>query len=361
MATDKLKLPKQLPSSTHEVIVLLEEVYMTVEDLDTSPRSHELISYHHVTKPHRIETRIQCASIVIAVQASITSESMGEAPYLKCIIAPGVGTDHIDLDECHRRGIRVVNSPGSTSLAVSEHALGLYFAARRKMVTLHHVLRDVDENGENVWKREGNAAGIMRMANGKPPAALGQEVAGIFGYGFIGKHLATLCKSLGMKVLISERKKSAADTAPPPTRIGDGGSNVTRIPFGEVVRSATVLFITCPLAPETLNMIDSPEFEVMRPEVVVVNVSRGGVVNSAALIRALRENRISGAAVDVYDKEPASSSHEDTLLAEESKSTNLTLSPHVGYFSGQTVLALKNMTKEHISNYISGNEDNFVV
>ncbi|KAI1630681.1 hypothetical protein F4809DRAFT_647159 [Biscogniauxia mediterranea] len=123
MAVDGLKLPQKLPSSTHGVIVVLEGIHVPIDQVDTAPRSHELNSYHYMAKPHEIRERIQQASIVVVVQASITSASLGEAPYLKFITVPGAGSDHIDLDECRRRGIRVANPPGSTSPAAAEHCL----------------------------------------------------------------------------------------------------------------------------------------------------------------------------------------------------------------------------------------------
>ncbi|KAI5925557.1 glycerate dehydrogenase [Camillea tinctor] len=368
MAGDELKHPQKLPSSTHEVIVLLDGINFILDNVDTAPQSHELISYHYMVQTHEIRERVQQASIVIATQAPINGESLGEAPYLKFVIVPSVGTNHIDLEECRRRGIRVANSPGSTSLAVAEHCLSMYFAARRGTVTMHNVLRDVDENGKNIWKREGNASHKMKMANGNPPVALCQEVVGIFGYGFIGKRLATLCEALGMKVLISGRKtKPGGATTNTPAQNGNestssnGNSSVTRTPFDEVIRSATVLFITCPLTPETANMLDGPEFAAMRPEAVVINAGRGGVVNNVVLVQALRENRISGAAVDVYDREPASSVEDSVLLAEDARDLNLTLSPHVGYFSGQTVLMMDKMTRAHLKNYATGEEGHYVV
>lgn len=141
MASNTLKTPQQLPSSTHEVIVVLEETHLVVDDVDTAPRSHQLVSYFNVSQADEVRERIQCASVVIATQALITAESLGEAPYLyvgpihrarplidgvrKCIITPTAGTNHIDLDECRRRGIRVARCVGSTSPAVAEHALSL--------------------------------------------------------------------------------------------------------------------------------------------------------------------------------------------------------------------------------------------
>lgn len=149
MVLDMLKLPEGLPSSTHEVIVLLEEVHMVLEDIDTAARTHEYISYQRISKAEEVRERIQCASIVIAPQAFITAESLGDAPHLKCVITPTAGTNHIDVEECRRRGIKVAKCLGSTSLAVPEHALSLYFAARRKTIMLHNEIRTVDEDGKN--------------------------------------------------------------------------------------------------------------------------------------------------------------------------------------------------------------------
>lgn len=99
MVLDMLKLPEGLPSSTHEVIVLLEEVHMVLEDIDTAARTHEYISYQRISKAEEVRERIQCASIVIAPQAFITAESLGDAPHLYAYLdihAPLIGdsTDH---------------------------------------------------------------------------------------------------------------------------------------------------------------------------------------------------------------------------------------------------------------------------
>ncbi|KAI0014933.1 hypothetical protein F4780DRAFT_766273, partial [Xylariomycetidae sp. FL0641] len=187
MTQDSLKLPKQMPSTNHEVIVFMEGMYMSLGEVDTTPRSHEVISYHRITDAEEIRQRIQCASIVIVIQSVISAESLGEAPYLKCVISPTAGMNHVDVEECHRRGIKVTSSPGSTSPAVADHALSLYFAARRKTVMLHNDMRTLDENGQNTWKRLGTAAGLMLTANGQPPFSLDQEVAGIIGHGNIGQ------------------------------------------------------------------------------------------------------------------------------------------------------------------------------
>ncbi|KAI1445662.1 D-isomer specific 2-hydroxyacid dehydrogenase [Annulohypoxylon stygium] len=346
MATNTLKTPERMPSSTHEVIVVLEETHLAIDNVDTVPQSHELISYFSITRADEVRERIQCASIVVATQAFITAESLGEAPYLKCVITPTAGTNHIDIDECRRRGIHVAKCPGSTSLAVPEHALSLYFAARRKTVLLQNEIRTVDENGKNSWKRHGSIAFKMQTANAHAPPSLEQEVVGIIGFGHIGKRLELLCKALGMKVLIAERK-------------GRDQVRESRVRFDQVIRSATVLFICCSFSEEDRNMVDTHELSVMPPEAVIVNVSRGGVMNTAAVIQALREKRISGVAVDVFDREPASSEDDSAFLVAGTTDLNLTLSPHVGYFSTKTVLTMLSMVKAHIKNYVLGDYAKF--
>lgn len=334
--------------------MVLEETHLVVDDVDTAPRSHQLVSYFNVSQADEVRERIQCASVVIATQALITAESLGEAPYLKCIITPTAGTNHIDLDECRRRGIRVARCVGSTSPAVAEHALSLYFAARRKTVLFQNELRTVDKDGKNSWKLQGSIAFKMQTANGHAPYSVEQEVVGIIGFGNIGKRLEVLCKGLGMEVLVAERKGRSQVREP-----SDKDSSHPRVPFDQVIRSATVIFICCLLNEETRNTIDARELDAMQPEVVIVNVSRGPVMNTAAVLEALREKSISGVAVDVYDREPASTEDDSAFLFPDTKDLNLTLSPHVGYFSTKTVLTMKAMVKDHIKNYVSGDFANF--
>ncbi|KAK9413613.1 putative D-isomer specific 2-hydroxyacid dehydrogenase NAD-binding domain-containing protein [Seiridium unicorne] len=360
MSLDALKLPKHLPSLTHEVVVLLEGVHMTIEHVDTAPHSHELISYHRITKADEIRERIQCASIIIATQCLITADSLGDAPHLKCVITPTAGTNHIDLEECRRRGVKVAKCQGSTSPAAAEHALSMleYFAARRKTVMLHNDIRTLDVNCKNSWKRQGSIAYKMQTANEHAPYSLGQEVVGIIGYGNIGKRLEVLCKGLGMQVLISERKGASEvrKISNPET-----GRLYSRVPFGEVISSATVIVLCSTFTEQLRNLIDASELNAMRPEAIIINVSRGGIMNSAAVIQAMREKRISGASIDVFDHEPASTADDSPFLAEDTKDLNLTFSPHAGYFSTKTVLTMKSMVKEHIQNFISGDYANFDV
>lgn len=154
-----------------------------------------------------------------------------------------------------------------------------------------------------------------------------------------GKRIDFFYKALGMKVLISERKHGilSMDTV---------GEMRERTLFNEVIRTTTVLFISCTSNGDTRNMIDAAELNAMQPEMIIVNVSRGDVVNTTEVIKALRKQRILGAAADVFDQEPADTKENNAFLAEDVKDLNLTLSPHVGYFSLNTVLTMKVMVGE---------------
>lgn len=163
-----------------------------------------------------------------------------------------------------------------------------------------------------------------------------------------------------MHVLISERK-GALETRKMDSSSNSGGTEsvVSRTPFDQVIRTATVLVLCCTFTESSRHLIDAAELSVMRPEAILINVSRGGILNNAAVVGALREGRISGLAVDVFDSEPASSAEDSALLAAEARALNIVLSPHVGYFSTKTVLTMKAMVRDHIKSFVEGDYSKF--
>ncbi|KAI0112399.1 D-isomer specific 2-hydroxyacid dehydrogenase [Nemania sp. FL0031] len=169
----------------------------------------------------------------------------------------------------------------------------------------------------------------------------------------LGKRLSVLCQGLGMEVMVSERKAVTSVD-----RLGKGSA--IRHPFRDVIERATVLFICCTSSSETQNMIDAAELSTMRPEAVIVNVSRGDVLNTDAAVKALRKDLISGVTVDMFDHEPASTAEDSAFFAEDSKDLNLTFSPRVGYLSTQAVVTMKMMVRTCIKSFVAGNFDDFI-
>lgn len=150
-----------------------------------------------------------------------------------------------------------------------------------------------------------------------------------------------------MSVLIAERKSAAA------SKIRSG-----RVPFKEVMKTCTVLLLACPLDEESSNMISEPELQAMRPDSIVVNVARGGVMNEAALLKALKEKWIYAAATDVFVNEPATK--EGCQLIRDCPS-NLTLSPHVAWYGGTCLENLQLTIKETLESYVAGKIINSVL
>lgn len=218
---------------------------------------------------------------------------------------------------------------------------------------LHNTMMDHDEHRANAWRAKGSMSSLLLDAEGRPPHTCGNEVAGVVGYGPIGQRVAQLCRALGMEVLVAARKgaepAAAADGAP------------ARTAFAEVVRRATVLFLVVPLTPETRDLIGAPELAGMRPDAVVVNVGRGGTVDEAALVDALRRGGISGAATDVYETEPAGSGRDSVLLGEAARDLNLTLTPHLAWCADQTRVNVRRVVGENLRAFVRGEEGPNVV
>lgn len=152
-----------------------------------------------------------------------------------------------------------------------------------------------------------------------------------------------------MKVLIAERKG-----------IPESSTRSGRTSFTSILAQSTVLVLTCPLDASTRNMISHSELRSMKRDAIIVNVARGGVVDETALVHALKEGWIAGAATDVYEVEPASKEN-SVLLREYDSKLNLTLSPHMAWFSGTTVENLQRTLKENMERWVMGKAQNVVV
>lgn len=184
------------------------------------------------------------------------------------------------------------------------------------------------------------------------------------GYGAVGKHITRLCRALGMKVVISQRKGDASPSTTTPLTNGQqeevaelaaAGGEPPRVPFKDVLTQATVLFLALPLTPQSAGLISAPELAQMRPDAVVVNVSRGGIVDEAAVVDALRSRALFGYGTDVFAREPAGGSDDSPLLGvAEAGGLNLTLTGHLAWFSGTTMSNQVRRVKENLGAFLDG-------
>jgi lactate dehydrogenase-like 2-hydroxyacid dehydrogenase len=175
----------------------------------------------------------------------------------------------------------------------------------------------------------------------------------------IGKRIADLGRTLGMKVLVAARK--TADTSSLNGVLPTPSTDSDRVPFDDVLRQATVLVLAIPRNPQTLNLISTAELEKMHKYAVLINIARGGIVDEAAVVQALKDKQIAGYATDVYQVEPIDRPEDTPLLAEDAKDLNITMTPHLAWFSQRTLKNLGNILKETVEGWGTGNAINVVV
>jgi glycerate dehydrogenase len=175
----------------------------------------------------------------------------------------------------------------------------------------------------------------------------------------IGKRIADLGHALGMRVLIASRK--TASTASLGGALPTPKAEKDRVPFDDVLRQATVLVLSLPRNPETLNLLSTAEFAKMHPYAVVINIARGGIVDEAAMVHALKHKQIAGYATDVYAVEPVGGPEDTPLLAEDARDLNITMSPHLAWFSQRTLKNLGDILKATVEAWAKGEEMHVIV
>ncbi|KAK7422008.1 hypothetical protein QQZ08_009729 [Neonectria magnoliae] len=327
-------MPSSFTSPTHFNIVALETFFTPLPTLSLpSPHTFSLTTYEKTTVAE-LPARIKDADILITTVVALRADTLSSqiCPRLKLIAVLAAGTDSVDLTACKQRGIRVLSSPNCNNDAVAEHAIAMYFATRRSiMPTMRGLLA-----GE--WLRRGSIMHEGFMAD-RPPRACRDETVAIIGHGAVGKRISELCTALGMKVVVAARKGAPASE--------------DRVTFDVALKTASVVFVCCPRSPDTLNLLSGPEFAVMPQDAVLVNVSRGGVVDEDALFAALKNGDIGGAGTDVFATEPASSTT-SPLLGNEAEALNLVVTPHLAWIGGETTANYQRVLQENIDGFILG-------
>jgi phosphoglycerate dehydrogenase-like enzyme len=242
-----------------------------------------------------------------------TAAMIAAAPKLRLIQKIGVGVNTIDLDAAKARGIPVCNLPGTNARAVAELALTLMLAALRRVPRFDAELR------AGIWSNPALQDGI---------GELGGRTVGLVGYGAIPRLLAPVLTALGCKVIYTARHQVGDPPGP-------------WHPLDTLLAEADVVSLHVPLTPETTRMIDAAALSRMKPGAVLVNTARGGLVDQAALVAALRDGRLAAAGLDVFETEPVDPADMLMLLP------NVVVTPHVawtttGTFDRSFVVAAEN-------------------
>jgi glycerate dehydrogenase len=307
-----------------ERIVFLERDTLTVEPRRPS-FEHEWRDYGS-TRPEEVFERLKGATVAVVNKTPLGAEVLERLPSLKLIAVAATGTDNIDLEFCRARGIEVRNVRGYARETVPEHVLMLILALSRNLVGFREDVR------AGLWQRSEQFCLHTRGIRDLHGSTLG-----IVGYGTLGRGVERLARAFGMEVLISEHKGAA--------EVREG-----RTPFEEVLRRSDVLTLHVPLNAGTRNMIGYEELKRLKPTALLINCARGGVVEEAALARALREGRLGGAGLDVLSKEPPDA--DNPLL--DPDLPNLIVTPHVAWAGRQAQQALADQLVDNIEEFVNG-------
>ncbi len=311
-------------------IVFLDRATLTVP-LRPLGLPHEWTEYPDSSPEDAIE-RLKDATVVITNKVVIDENILQHAPELKLVAVSATGYNIVDINACKARGVAVCNVRDYALTGVTEHALLLMLALRRQLPAYRDRLRAGD------WQKS-DAFYLT-----EPPLHdLAGSTLAIIGGGTLGKGLAEIATALGMRVIFAEHKGATA------IRLG-------RVAFHDALEQADVVSLHCPLTPETRLLIGAAELARMKPNAILINTARGGIVDEAALLAALQSGRIAGAGVDVLSEEPPRNGN--PLL--DADLPNLIVTPHTAWASVETVHKLAEQLIGNIEAFLRGAPRNLV-
>ena len=293
--------------------------------------SHTLSSYG-TTEAHETLARIRGADIVITNKVVISAQAFAENPQLKLVAVTATGVNNVDVEAAKQNGTAVCNIRAYGNESVAEHAFMMMITLMRNLPAYQ---RDV---AAGLWE---NSPFFCHL--GAPMRDLNGKTLAIFGRGNIGKTLAAYAQAFKMNVVFAEHKHAQS--------VRDG-----YVSFDEAICSADVVSLNCPLTPQTTNMINEAELQQMKPGAILINCGRGGLVDEAALVAALKYGQIGGAGFDVLTQEPPRDGN--PLL--KARLPNLIVTPHIAWASQEAANRLFDILLDNINRFVAGNPQNLV-
>lgn len=265
-------------------------------------------------------------AVICTLSDSIDKDIIDCMDRVKVIANYAVGYNNIDFEYAAQKGIMVTNTPGVLTNATADLAWALLFSVARRIV------------GSDRYTREG------KFKKWEPTLLLGQEITGktlgIIGAGKIGSNFARKAKGFEMKILYHNRTRNIDF---------EKETNAVYVDKSTLLKESDFISIHVPLTPETRHLIGTNEFKIMKRNAVIINTSRGPVINESALARALKEGDIWGAGLDVYENEPQ-------IEAELFKLENVVLAPHIGSATAETREKMAEMAVKNVLAVLEGNK-----
>ena len=292
------------------------------------------LSVHQCFTPAEVIQAAAGADGLLCQYAPITREVLGSLPRLRVVGRYGVGVDNVDLRAATELGIPVIYAPDFCANEVADHTLGLILALSRQIVQMHlQYTRRHEELRKNFSRRFAYLENVRRVEG---------RVLGLVGFGRVGKAVGRRARAFGYRILVHDRYI-------PGQVIQEHGYEPAAL--DDLLRQSDIVSLHCPLTAENRGLMGSRELSLMKPSAFLVNTSRGGLVDESALIDLLVRQRLAGAALDVTRDEPLPAGH--PLFGLE----QVILTPHIAFYSRESILQLKKQVAQSVVNILTGNDD----
>ena len=304
-------------------IVFLEPLGLKVQQIEVACEGLKKAGHEVVVYPDRNENldelkrRAEGAEVIIESNIPLRKDFLDACPKLKMLSIAFTGLDHIDMEECQRRGIVVKNAAGYSTEAVAELAIALMIDLYRKVL----------EN--DAITRQCNRKGIL------PGLEIKGKTLGIIGMGNIGQRVAQLANAFGCKVLAWNRTPKQIE-------------GVTFVDKETLLKESDIVTLHIALNNETRDFITEKEFALMKPTSLLINTARGPVVNETALADALKQGKIAAAATDVYGTEPPLKP-ENLLFG----APNLIMLPHIGFATEEAFVLRLGIVVRNVEEFLN--------
>src|SRR5881296_1342235 len=304
-------------------VVLTDYVW---ESLDVEHKTLDglatLVALRTKTPAEFLPEATDCDALLNTYAGPITADVLKQMPRCRIIARYGIGVDTIDLDAATAAGIIVTNNPTYCIDEVAEHTMALLLASARKVALYDRLVR----------------AGRWEVPPGKPMFRLSGSTLGLVGFGNIARQVATRAAAFGMRILFAD----------PFVEEGKVDVPGEKTEFQNLLRESDFVSLHPPLTPQTRKMIGDEVLSHMKPTAFLINCSRGPVVDTDALVRALDAKKIAGCALDTTDPEPLPDPH--PLRGRE----NVIITPHVAWYSEQALVGLQAGAPSEVRRVLTG-------
>lgn len=312
-------------------VVMLEPLGVSKEIINNlseelRKQNHEFIAYDTVEKDvEQLKRRVSGADILIIANNPLPGEVIRSADKLKFISVAFTGIDHIDKNACIEKGIKVSNAAGYSTDSVAELVIGLIISKLRNIVECNTVIRQ------------------GKTKDGLVGSELTGKTVGIIGTGAIGRRTAKLLKAFDCNLLGYNRHhlKEAEELG------------IQYVGLDELLKQSDIITLHVPLTEETKFLIDENKLKLLKPDALLINCARGEVIDIKATAEALKEKKIAGAAIDVFEIEPPLPL--DHVLMDVD---NAILTPHVAFATKESMVKRANITFDNIYSWLEGKQIN---